>query len=241
VAVSRYLARSIEQVFSVAPGHVTAALNGVDSTRFRPRSDGAPRAGAPTIGFLGRVAVEKGVDLLLEAAQLLRGRGHDFRVQIAGDTNWGRSEPGPYRSRVRDLAQQLSSTGVEVMMTGHLDRLQVPEALRATDIHVVPSRWDEPCGLTTLEGLATGLPVVGSATGGTPELLARCGLLFARDDANGLADQLERLVIDVGLRSELSLRSRERAEELSWTTTWRALSQTGSGESSRTEDVTGHA
>jgi glycosyltransferase involved in cell wall biosynthesis len=181
--------------------------------------------GAVTVGFLGRLAVEKAPDTLVRAGLVLARRGVRFRLQLAGDTNWGFTSLHPYHVAFDELVAELESLGVEVVRTGHLAREAVPAALSRTDIHVTPSRWDEPCGLTTLEGLASGQPVVGSATGGTPELLHGVGRLFPRDDAEALADVLEELIGDATLRADLGRRARARAEALPWERTWHGLEQ----------------
>ncbi|MFZ0531529.1 MAG: glycosyltransferase family 4 protein, partial [Propionicimonas sp.] len=161
VAVSSYLARAIENVYRLAPLSVHTSLNGVDADRFaaaeRPQR-------TPVIGYLGRLGIEKGADVLLAAARILRERGLEFAVQLVGETNWGETNENPFSRRVAGLAEALSDTGVEVLRPGHVPRAGVPGALLSSDIHVVPSRWDEPCALTLFEGLASGQPVVGSAT-----------------------------------------------------------------------------
>ena len=107
-------------------------------------------------------------------------RGTKFRLQLVGDTNWGFSDANPFSRKVDSLVAELVGLGVEVIRLGHLPRPEIADALSQSDIHVIPSRWDEPLGLTMLEGLASGQAVIGSATGGTPELLEGAGTLPAR-------------------------------------------------------------
>lgn len=221
VAVSGYLARAVEQVYGLTPLSVSAVLNGVAAERFSP-DRAAP---VVTVGYLGRLAVEKGADTLVAACILLAGQGVDFRLQLVGETNWGFSETNPFIERVDALVAELQSLGIEVVRRGHLQREEIAGALAQSDIHVVPSRWDEPCGLTTLEGLASGQAVVGSATGGTPELLHHAGLLFPRDDPEALADILRGLILDRVGRASWGRRARSRAESLSWERTWHGLAR----------------
>jgi glycosyltransferase involved in cell wall biosynthesis len=221
VAVSGYLARAVEQVYGLTPLSVAGVLNGVSARDFSTLR--AP--GIPTIGFLGRLAVEKAPDTLVRAGILLARRGVEFRLQLAGDTNWGFTSKHPFHLELDRLLAELESLGIEVVRTGHLARDEVPRALARTDVHVTPSRWDEPCGLTTLEGLASARAVVGSATGGTPELLHGAGRIFPRDDDAALADVLEELVRDRDLREDLGRRARERAEALTWERTWDGLAR----------------
>jgi len=222
VAVSRYLARAVEQVYQLTPLSVAVALNGVAAERFSTER----RAPSVTVGYLGRLAVEKGADTLVTACLLLAGRGVTaFRLQLIGDTNWGFSNPNPFSVNVDALVAELEASGVEVTRMGHLPRNEIAEALTRSDIHVTPSRWDEPLGLTTLEGLASGQAVVGSATGGTPELLGGAGRLFPREEPEALADLLEELILDHELRASWGRRARARAESLTWQRTWDGIAR----------------
>ena len=221
IAVSGYLARAVEQVYQLSPLSVTTVLNGVDTERFTTER----RSPLVTIGYVGRLAIEKGADTLVAACIILARRGARFRLQLVGDTNWGFSTTNPFVERVHSLVAELESLGVEVIRPGHLARPEVATALSQSDIHVVPSRWDEPCGLTILEGLASGQAVVGSATGGTPELLEGGGMLFPRDDIEALADRLQGLIDDPDARVSWGRLARSRAESLTWEQTWHGLAR----------------
>ncbi len=220
VAVSRYLARAVEHAFNLDPGSVPVIYNGVDLQVFVPRADATRRV--PVVGYLGRMGQEKGADVLLDACLRLAGR-LPFAVQLVGASHWGRDERVPFTNVLDDRCRRLAAQGVEVTRTGHLGREDIPSAIAATDIHVVPSRWDEPFGLTVLEGLATGLPVVATAVGGIPEILGPVGLLVPRDDDEGIARALEGLLRDPVQRRQHGAASRCRAAEFSWERTWRAL------------------
>ena len=72
---------------------------------------------------------------------------------------------------------------------------EVLPMLHASDVLVLPSRWDEPFGRVVVEALATGRPAVAAAVGGIPEILRGefSGLLFPRGDAGALAERLNAL------------------------------------------------
>ena len=129
-----------------------------------------------------------------------------------------------YQRELAGLAAKLEARGVAVERPGHVGRPELPGVLRQAQIHVVPSRWDEPFGLTTVEGMASGLAIVASNTGGTPEIIGKDGFLFGRDNADELAGQLERLVCDAPLRLEYGRRARRRAQEFPWERTWNRIS-----------------
>ncbi|MFN9605878.1 MAG: glycosyltransferase family 4 protein, partial [Planctomycetota bacterium] len=89
----------------------------------------------------------------------------------------------------------------------------VPEWLQAADIAVVPSR-EEPLGNATLEAMATGLPVIGTLTGGIPEMIEteRTGLLVHVNDPDGLANGMQRLLKNPSLAQKLGQAGRIRCE-----------------------------
>jgi len=87
-------------------------------------------------------------------------------------------------------------------------------------MHVVPSRWDEPFSLSLLEGMAMGLAVVASATGGIPEVLGRAGILTPRDDPETLAMVLAELLDDADMCRQRGQDARRRAETLPWSAVW---------------------
>ena len=218
-AVSDFTARWLETYYHLPPRTVRTIYSGVDSARFRP--DPAPANLVPVIGFVGRTGIEKAPDLLLRAAVELARRGRRFALQILGANHWGRLEIDDYQRQLQALVDDLKSAGIEVRCPGHIDRVQLPAEVRKADIHVVPSRWDEPFGLVTLEGMSSGCATVASATGGTPEVVGDAGLLFDRDSVEQLTDHLDRLIADPQFRTGMAARARARATTFTWDQTWR--------------------
>jgi glycosyltransferase involved in cell wall biosynthesis/preprotein translocase subunit SecG len=222
-AVSAFTARWIENYFALAAMSVTPIINGVNGDTFAPAP--TPPPGVPIVNFCGRTGIEKAPDLLLKAALRVAEKTNQFGVQILGANHWGHRSMDEYQSELDALTAQLESKGVSVYRPGHVSRAELPAALRKAHIHVTPSRWAEPCGLTTLEGLATGLAVVASRTGGTPEIVGDAGILFAADNVDELAGHLTRLIEDPVLRSELGRAARERSRQFTWERTWSLMKQ----------------
>lgn len=150
----------------------------------------------PLVGVLSRCSPEKGLDLLLAAFQRLVGEGgpmNRWRLAIVGD--------GPQLSHLRRCARREGLQG-RVHFTGY-----VPEGsrfLRAFDLCVIPSR-SEGLGLTALEALGAGVPVIAAAVGGLVEVLdyGRCGLLVQPRSVPALAAAMARLAADEGERRRL--------------------------------------
>jgi len=217
--VSDFTARWVADFYQL--GAVPTIYNGVDSAQFHPAQ--TPDAAPPAISFVGRTGIEKAPDLLLRAALTLSDTTTDFRVLLIGSNHWDRFELDDYQRELQTLAAALEARNVAVLRPGHVGRADLPDALRRAQIHAVTSRWDEPFGLTTVEGMATGLALVASDTGGTPEVVGDAGSLFKRDSADGLAARLAPLVADAGLRAEQGRKARARASQFPWERTWATL------------------
>jgi glycosyltransferase involved in cell wall biosynthesis len=119
-----------------------------------------------------------------------------------------------YRRQIESLLPTDSQVGVRFL--GALSRDAVMAAYRRADVLVIPSLCEEPFGLPVAEGMACGLPCVGSHAGGIPEIIEHevTGLLVERGDAAGLADALRRLAHDPAARERFGRQGRERAERL---------------------------
>jgi glycosyltransferase involved in cell wall biosynthesis len=217
-AVSDFIARWAENFHNLPANSVQTIYNGVDTEAFHPAPQQPP--GPPVINFAGRTGIEKAPDLLLKAALLVAERRTDFAVQIVGGNHWGYSTLDNYQLELQALSSELQRRGVRVHFTGFLTRNQMPDAFQRVHIHVVPSRWDEPCALTLFEGMASGLAIVASRTGGTPEVVGDAGLLFEKENVAELAAHLLRLIDHPEVRGRLALKSRQRAFEFNWKSTW---------------------
>lgn len=219
LGVSDFTSKWISSHYSVPD--VKTLYNGVDIELFSPANE--TNEGPPIIGFVGRTGIEKAPDLLLKAAIKLSARDRNFALQLVGSNHWDRFEFDEYQRELRELTATLDAAGVKTFHTGHVGRAELPEVLRRTQIHVVPSRWDEPFGLTTVEGMATGLAIIASATGGTPEVIGEAGLLFAKDDVGELAEHLYTLLHEPETRKRYMIAARERAKQFTWRRTWQEL------------------
>ena len=216
IAVSDFCGEWNETYFGMEAGQIRTVYNGINLDRFCPAP---PPEGVPIINFVGRTDRAKAPDLLLKAARRLSEKTTKFGLQILGTNHYGYSVPDAYQAEIAALSADLEAQGIGISRPGFVSRPELPAVLRRAQINVVPSRWDEPFGLVTLEGMATGLATVASRTGGTPEVVGDAGLLFERDSVDGLTAHLETL-LDPGCRAEYAQAARRRAEEFPWKRTW---------------------
>jgi glycosyltransferase involved in cell wall biosynthesis len=157
------------------------------------------------IGFVGRLVFEKGVDLLLDAVAALPGA---WRLVLCGG--------GPEREHLERLARQLG-VGDRVFFDRWIPSTQMPAYYDQLDALVLPSRtmsnWKEQFGRTLVEGMACGLPVVGSDSGEIPNVIGDAGLIFQENDVADLRRHLLHLQQQPGLRHELGRKGRQRVLE----------------------------
>jgi glycosyltransferase involved in cell wall biosynthesis len=182
--------------------------NGVDLALFHP-AEPATRQPSKRIRCLAvaRLIERKGLGDLIRALALLEpGR---FELEIVGG--------GADERVLRDLAAQLG-VAQDVRFLGPLPRAAVAERYRQADLFTLPSSA-EAFGNVFAEALASGLPIVGSATGGIPDLVEHGsnGLLVSPGDVHALAGAIRYLADDPELRTEMALRNRAKAEAtLEW-------------------------
>jgi glycosyltransferase involved in cell wall biosynthesis len=168
---------------------------------------GSRPAAAPfTIGYLARIAPEKGLHLLADAYALLAaapGRAADkpLRLRVAG---WlGRGD----RAYYMDVVERLRRAGLDscVDYVGEVDRAAKLQFLQSLDVLSVPAVYEDPKGLYVLEALANGTPVVQPRHGSFPELIewTRGGLLVEPNSSAALAAGIEELMNDTALRQKL--------------------------------------
>ena len=169
----------------------------------RPGPVGASRG--RRICYVGRVERIKGIDVLLDAVEVLRRgtEGHDVEVVIAGDMSTPTGEAIRARLRERPIPG--------VTLSGQLDEAAVTELLQSSRASVVPSLWYENLPNSLLESLACGTPVIASDLGSMHDILdgTGAGLLFRAGDPVALADALRTV-----LASPCAETMRERAQAL---------------------------
>jgi glycosyltransferase involved in cell wall biosynthesis len=184
------------------PRRTLSIYNGVDLGRFQPAENRAVRSGF-TVAFAGRLIRGKGADVLLRA--LARMADSSTKAEIAGD--------GPERSSLESLAQRLGISA-RVRFRGVL--ADMPAFWRACDVAVVPSRQPliESFGLTAVEAMSSGLPVIAARNGALPEIVAdgRTGTIVPEADPVSLAAALDAYAADPQLRAEHGRRGRVDCE-----------------------------
>lgn len=220
VCCSHFIADRIVARAPTVAASVRVVHNGVDIDRFHPR-DRASDDEVPVVLFVGRVVPQKGPDLLLRAAARIVSPKRPFRVRIVGSQGFAAEAPlSPYEEDLRRIAAPLGS---DVEFVPFVGRDALPEQYRSASVFCVPANWDEPFGLTTLEGMASGLPVVAARRGAIAEVGGDAVRYADPTDVDELAGALADLLDDPFRRADLGARARARAEEFAWVNQYQTL------------------
>jgi glycosyltransferase involved in cell wall biosynthesis len=215
---SEYCRRESGRYWRLPDDKVFVVYNGVDLESFRPDAEGAARERArlgnprQLILSLGRVCAQKGTDVLLDAYGALRRRLPDVQLAIAGpieqfDAADARSA-AHWRSRI-------AAAGATYL--GVIEEPRLPALLSAADVFVMPTRELEMFGMTAVEALACGVPVVASDHGGLRETVPDgCGTRFGAGDARALAATLRNMLEDDELRTHKAAMARLHASRFAW-------------------------
>ena len=245
IAVSNGMREDILRCYpAVDPERVKVVHNGIDLEAWKhPQGQEADAQAAatlkrlgidpdrPTIVFVGRITRQKGLPHLLRACEQLPADVQVILCAGAPDTPEIKAEVEGLVARLRE-----KRTGV-VWIEEMLPRPELIAVLGASDVFVCPSVY-EPLGIVNLEAMAVGLPVVGSATGGIPDVIVdgETGLLVpieqvqdgtgtpidpARFEAD-LAERLTTLVTDTEAAKTMGKAARRRVEEHF---AWEAIAQ----------------
>lgn len=223
VTNSDYVRHNIQLHYNLGNTLCNTVYKAVDLTRFRRASNvdsvalGASKqevcdsSALFHIVFIGSNWEIKGLDYLLEAVRLLVDKGLGLRLSVVGDGT--HSHNGVIRNRFQDL----ESAGI-VHYLGRKGRDEMPQILWQADVSVLPSR-QEALGVSVLESMAAGVPVVAARVGGIPEILGESefGLVFPPADIEALASSIEAMSLSEELRIRYIEAGLERVEKFSRT------------------------
>jgi starch synthase len=214
------------------PEKVVTIYNGIDTNDWQPLHDAATvrelgvDPDQPTLIFVGRITRQKGLPYLLRAVRELPA---DIQVVLCA----GAPDTPEIEREVRELVEELQTQREGVhWISEHLPRPKIQALLTAADVFVCPSIY-EPLGIVNLEAMACGTAVVGSGTGGIPEVVQDgvTGTIVPIDqaqDGTGTPTDPERYIADLAaalrellsnpeLAAQYGRAGRERVErEFTW-------------------------
>ncbi|MFH2093446.1 MAG: glycosyltransferase family 4 protein [Pseudomonadota bacterium] len=151
--------------------------------------------------YLGRLSEEKGIGTLVQAFKNIKD--DQAKLVIVGD--------GPLRKELENLAENDN----RIQFTGYLSGNELHKRTREAKVLIIPSECYENAPLSVIEAMAYGKPVIGSMTGGIPEMVmeGETGFLFQAGDVHGLTDKMERVLsLGVSEIERLGMAARKTVE-----------------------------
>ncbi len=216
IAFSSHERDAMVSLYGADPRRITLAPCGVDLSLFRPLEQERARGilglnGEKVFLYVGRLEALKGVELLLRLPAHM-DNGEKIRMLVVGGGLGEQEEV----DRLRSLAKALNVDEV-FDFVGMVDQGDLPVYYNAADVCVVPSYY-ESFGLTALESMACGTPVVASRVGGLPNVIqhGRTGYLQSRRCPETFANSLEMIISSPSLRQRMGQAARRRAEGMGW-------------------------
>jgi glycosyltransferase involved in cell wall biosynthesis len=190
--------------------------NGVNLDQFRPDAEARQQMRAklgvgndPVILYIGRVCLQKGTDILINAYRLLRTVMPSVRLLVAGPAEQFGTEGG------NDLTAQITSSGG--LYLGPVHEADLAAVYNSCDIFVMPTRRDEMFGMAAAEAQACGKPVVCSLHGGLPEVVSRdSGAFFPVGKPEALASEIAKILNEPTLLTTIALNARSNATRFGW-------------------------
>jgi glycosyltransferase involved in cell wall biosynthesis len=200
-AVSEYYATFMSTYLSIPAEKIDVVPLGINLEGFTRRVESTSRPF--TVGYLARIAPEKGLHALCDAYVRFRKRPgiEQARLEVAG--YMASDQQGYLRQAERRLKD--AGLGREFHYRGLLNREQKVDFLRTLDVFSVPTVYVEPKGLFLLEAMACGVPVIQPRHGAFPEMIAKTsgGVLVEPGSADRLADAIYDLWKDPARRAQL--------------------------------------
>ncbi len=200
ICVTDHVAEGVRNHFGHVAKRVHVVPNGVDLGAYRFRGDPVPSE-APKVLMVARLDGGKDHASLIEAIGVLRARGVDARLDLAGDG-----------SLSDVIQQQVDAAGLSesVRLLGR--RRDIPDLLRQADVFAFSVRPEEGLGIALVEAMATGTPIVATDVGACREVLegGRCGRLVPENSPDAFADA----IMAAATQSDASMvrAARQRAE-----------------------------
>lgn len=211
ISVSHFLADEVRRIYGMPEGKIHIIPNGVSYHAFDGYVDPAEVKGrygiapmAPTVFSPGRMTLQKGFDMLVEAVPMVLAYYPETKFIIGG--------AGPERDNVVRKAHEIGVAG-SIVFLENVPRWQYIDLMRAIDIVALPS-LNEPFGLVALEAWAAGKPVVATLAGGPREFIWHdVNGFLVETNPGGLAHGIGSLLADHDHCRALGLNGRKAVEE----------------------------
>ena len=207
-----------QRISSIQPNNKTQTIhNGIDLKMFSSKN--TLSICRKSLGFSeddfiivysGRINNEKGISELIDALLNLRNYPQ-IKLLVLGSSFFDNAKiEDEFISSLKNKAKEIED---KIVFTGYIPYNHVPDYLQLANIAVLPSMWDEPFGLTIVEAMSMGLPLITTRSGGIPEICEGTAIIVERDNiVNNLVTSILDLYKHSEKRNEMTAASLKRAK-----------------------------
>lgn len=208
IGISSFVNNSFRKLVpSLRDEHCFVLKNGIDTEKFSVRNETKIEKYKNKFGinqedfvviFAGRLVDEKGALETIKAVKACEDK--NMKLLIVG--------AGFYSSDIVDnytleLCKEAEAIKDRIIFTGYIDYDDMPSIYQLGNVAVLPSMWDEPAGMTMVEAVVSGLPLITTNSGGIPEYIPRDAAIFINRD-NDLVDNLSNAIMKLKADKDLS-------------------------------------
>ena len=208
IAVSNFTKNKIIEHYGINPEKIIIVHNGVaqiDTSSIKNSLNGLKRTGQKAVLFLGRITIQKGADYFLKAAKKVLEKNLNVFFMVGGT---GDME--------RQIIEEAAAMGIsdKVLFLGFVKDKDKAEIYQMADLYILPS-VSEPFGLTPLEALSCGTPVLISRQSGVSEVLSHC-LKVDFWDIDQMANKILAVLEHSELKEELQNNGGQEVQKFNW-------------------------
>lgn len=221
ICVSQSLAKQYTTQFPQYTSKTHVIYNSVDTQIWHPKHKKSKQTQKlrqkyhlhpnNTVLFVGRTIPEKGIDVLIDAIDIVRHQLPNIKLLIAGTPFYRAVTHDPFLSKLKKRAKKLKD---HIIFLDYVEHNQTPYLYAAADITVSASLWDEPFGKVIVESMAAGTPVIGSCRGAIPELIDHNinGIVLQNpEDKITVAQAIQNLLLDSNHQKKMGSQARIKA------------------------------
>lgn len=198
LTVSDFIKQRVSSIQPKSNNKIQTIYNGIDVNMFSPKeklSVSRKMFGFSESDFIivysGRINNEKGISELIDALLNLKDYPQ-IKLMVLGSSFFDNTKyENEFISSLKNKTKEIEN---KIAFTGYISYNQVPDHLQLADIAVLPSMWEEPFGLTIVEAMSIGLPLITTKSGGIPEI---CEGVATIVDRNNIVNNLVSSILDL--------------------------------------------
>ena len=213
IAVSKYIKERVQTIGGINHQKIQVLYNATDIKELKRRLPKEEeilirkrhkiKDNDIVVLYTGRLCKEKGVLELIEAIEPIIQTNSNVKLLIVGSVSYGRTTVDDYTIEV---SKYLDKYPNNIIATGFVDYKEAVKYYDIADLQVIPSMWEEPFGLVAIEGMAKGLPIISTDSGGLKEFIKDSGAIIVDRDniVENIRKSLEVLIQNLEKREKMS-------------------------------------